>query len=91
LIFCGVPGQAQHRDFGARAREVLRGAVARCGSVGAARVSIEGVQQLVQKSGPAGISVRLSADVGADLLAADSLVKSLKVSVCLVVCILDTN
>lgn len=58
---------------------MLRSAIARTGQLAAARVGIEGVQRLPRKDSTLGIVVRLSADVGTDVLAADTISKSLKV------------
>ncbi len=71
--------QAQHKDFSARARDVLRSAIARLGSLALPKVSIEGVRRLPRKDTILGISVRLSADVGPDISAAGALAKGLRV------------
>lgn len=71
--------QAAHRDFGARARGVLRAAVAAAAGCAAADVSIDGVRRLVQKDSAAGIVVRVAARSGANALAAHAAVGAIRV------------
>ncbi len=71
--------QAAHRDFGARARGVLRSAVAAAAGCAAAEVSIDGVRRLVQKDSAAGIVVRVAVRSGADALAAHAAIGAIRV------------
>ncbi|EIE23252.1 hypothetical protein COCSUDRAFT_63608 [Coccomyxa subellipsoidea C-169] len=70
--------QATHRGFGARARKALRAAVARAAGLTAPAVAFDGVRRLVQKESAAGIVVRVCAETGRDILAAQFLVTALK-------------
>ncbi len=57
---------------------MLRGALAAAAGVAPARVAFEGVRRLPQKASPAGVTVRVIVQTGADVLAAKALLDNLQ-------------